>query len=288
MGHRNAIPEDKYRHAAFSKQAGEWLSQNFISEQRTQDHTIYLVQWQRIAYFHAMENAMLCSEDRIGKQTLEEFAQTERYNRWIMEILRPHIKGSRLLEVGCGLGNITRLLAETCRPTALDIRPEYVSRVEKELKVPALCGDLSQTALFQAEFDTVICLNVLEHIADQEQALANMRHALHPGGRLLLLVPAFQWLFGTVDQALSHHRRYTRRGLRRLVEGAGFNTLSSRYFNVFGIPGWFLHNRVLRRNELPLGQLRSFDRLVPLLRILDRPFRALAGISVVLIAENPA
>ena len=135
-------------------------------------------------------------------------------------------------------------------------------------------------------FDTIVCLNVLEHIDDDVASLDSMFRLLQPAGRLVLLVPAFPALYGTLDRALGHYRRYTRNLLRERYSGAGFVMRHLEYFNMAGMPGWWVTGRVLRRELIPSGSLALYDMLVPLFR-LERiiPFRV--GQSLIAIGERP-
>ena len=225
--------------------------------------------------------------DTIGKKTLEGFAAAEKYNRWLTSRIIPFMNGKKILEIGCGLGNISKILAEQFNLTAIDIRKDYTDEVAKKLKITTDCVDLSQKTAYHDVFDGAVCLNVLEHIEEEQKALKNIYEALHPGGRFAVLVPAFNWLYGSIDEAIFHKRRYTRKRLRKALQTAGFDVKKTFYFNVFGIPGWFWQNRIRKRKELPDGQLSLFNKLVPALKIFDIPFRPFLGISVVAWAEKP-
>jgi len=137
----------------------------------------------------------------------------------------------------------------------------------------------------------VLCVNVLEHIREDGVALRHIREVLVPHGRLLLLVPAGKYLYGTLDRALGHYRRYEREELAARVRDAGLRPVQVRYMNLAGIPGWFLNSRVLKRTLLPQGQLRWFDRLAPLFirseRMLRRWWDLPVGQSLICIAEKP-
>ena len=226
--------------------------------------------------------------DAAGKTTLEGFSQAEKYNKWLLNQFRRHIKGPKVLEIGCGLGNISKLLCEEFELSALDICSEYTEHTAKELGITTACHDISVKPYKKNHFDSAFIVNVLEHIPDEQKALANIKLALKPGGHLAVLVPAFMWLYGTVDEAIDHQRRYTRRTLRAALEKAGYEVSSVSYFNVFGMPGWLLHNRILKKDTLPDGQLKLFDTLVPVLKPVDVLFRKLMGISVVAHAIKPA
>jgi SAM-dependent methyltransferase len=135
--------------------------------------------------------------------------------------------------------------------------------------------------------DTVLSLNVLEHIRDDREALRNCFRALAPGGRLVLLTPAHAALYSAMDQNLGHHRRYGGLELERLVTEAGFHKVDWRYLNALGALGWFINGRLFRRRLLPSHQVRGFDWLIGWMKMESRlklPF----GLSVLLTAEKPS
>ena len=134
--------------------------------------------------------------------------------------------------------------------------------------------------------DTVVCINVPEHIRDDRGTLRNFHEVLRPGGRLVLLVPAIPLLFSTLDEALDHHRRYTRPRLVHKMEGAGFRLIESRYLNFFGIAGWILSGKILRRRILPSTLLGLFNTLVPAFRAFERLTGPPIGLSVIAVGEK--
>jgi SAM-dependent methyltransferase len=150
------------------------------------------------------------------------------------------------------------------------------------LRLPATNGEVQAERL-----DTIICLNVLEHVRDDELSLATMFQLLQPGGRLVLLVPSLPAIYGTLDRALGHFRRYTPSELRQKYAAAGFRMRHLEYFNMAGIPGWWFTGRVLRRELIPTGSLRWYDALVPLFR-LERFLPWRLGQSLIAVGERPA
>jgi SAM-dependent methyltransferase len=138
----------------------------------------------------------------------------------------------------------------------------------------------------QRRFDTIVCLNVLEHVADDDLSLQAMRSLLDRRGRLILLVPALPGLYGSLDRALGHVRRYTSRELRAKFDRGGLRMRHLEYFNLAGLPGWWLTGRVLRREMIPAASLRWFDMLVPLFR-LERLLPWRLGQSLIAIGEAP-
>ena len=212
-----------------------------------------------------------------------------RYNRWMFERLRRWI-GRSVLEIGSGIGNLSAFLLDRERLVLTDTRDEYLIRLRERfggranVSVARLYLPDDDRAVAGQRFDTVICLNVLEHVDDDISALHAIRRLLAPGGRLVLLVPALQALYGTIDRALGHHRRYNRDGLADLLRATGYTLAHIEYFNLAGIPGWWWAGRVLHRETIPGGSLKLYDALVPLFR-LERFFPWRVGQSLIAIGE---
>ncbi len=230
--------------------------------------------------------------DPVGAATLERMAAAPRYNRWMFERLCPWV-GRRVVEIGAGTGNMSAFLADRERLVLTDTEPYYLGRLRErfagrphvrvaELRLPA-----RDPALAAERLDTVMCLNVLEHIEDDRGSLRAMRDLLQPGGRLVLLVPALRALYGTLDEALGHFRRYGPGELTAKLGQAGFRVRHVEYFNLAGVPGWWLTGRVLRRRLIPAGALRWYDALVPLFR-LERLLPWRVGQSLIAIGEVAA
>lgn len=205
--------------------------------------------------------------------------------------LRPWIgRAQRVLEIGSGIGNLSAFLLDRERLVLTDTREEYLQRLRRRFGGRAnvsvarilLPDDLA--ALGTQRFDAIICLNVLEHIEDDHGSLVAMRNLLAPGGRLVLLVPALPVIYGEMDRALGHIRRYTRAGLRDRFHGAGYRLAHMEYFNLAGIPGWWWTGRVLGRRTIPSGPLKLYDVLVPLFR-LERFLPWRVGQSLIAIGE---
>ena len=195
-----------------------------------------------------------------------------------------------MLEIGSGIGNLSAFLVDAERLVLTDTRREYLDRLRTRfaghphIEVERLYLPNEDSALAGQRFDTIICLNVLEHVENDVASLAAMRNLLVPSGRLVLLVPALPVLYGSLDRALGHYRRYTPGQLAAKVQGAGYRVRHIEYFNVAGIPGWWLAGRVLRRTVIPVGPLRLYDALVPLFR-LERLIPWRVGQSLIVIGE---
>lgn len=227
----------------------------------------------------------------VGHETLDRISESlGRYNRWMVEQIADAV-GNEVLEVGSGIGNLSHFLQDRGRVCLTDVSETYLDLLRQRFghlpHVSVHPWDLGQDppeALQPGSFDTVICLNVLEHIEDDDAALRRIRALLKPGGKLALLVPAHMALYNGFDKGLLHFRRYQKGGLRRQLAACGFETHRIWYFNALGALGWFVNGTLLRKTVLPTGQMKLFDLLVPLLK-LERWVPLPFGISVIAIAE---
>ena len=132
--------------------------------------------------------------------------------------------GYRVLEVGCGTGGVLNVLESACgrgRVTAMDLFPEALGYARRRARCPLVQGDIHR-APFRVAFDIVGAFDVIEHLSDDARPLSFMRGLLRPGGALVVTVPADPSLWSYFDDASGHFRRYTRAGLVRALEGAGF------------------------------------------------------------------
>ena len=215
-----------------------------------------------------------------------------RYNAWLGRKLAGHL-GRRVLEVGAGIGTITKHIAPgRDLVVALEVDRFYYDRLQHLFAhspqvVPHLAGveQADWHKLKEYRFDSILLSNVLEHIADDRGAVLNFKGLLPPGGRLVVLVPANPALFGSMDEAVGHFRRYTRRALSDLLTGCGFTVEALEPMNVLGIPGWFVNGRLLRRRAMPPLQLRAYDLLAPTLARLEDRLRPKVGMSLLAVAR---
>ncbi len=209
--------------------------------------------------------------DTIGAATLHEMVAAPAFNRWMYDRLARWI-GQRVLEVGSGIGNMSQWFVDRDHVVLTDRDPAYREELRRrfggrdnvtvrELSLPDVPPELRNDG-----FDSIVCLNVLEHIDDDVASLEAMRSLLRPGGRLVLLVPALQSLYGSLDESLGHFRRYSTALLRSRYRETGFAMARLEYFNLAGIPGWWIAGRVLKRTVIPTGPLAIYDKLVPVFR----------------------
>ena len=233
-----------------------------------------------------------CYENRFGHDILNNLSLARRFSAWMVDSILPHL-GVNILEVGSGIGNISRLLPKKERLTVTDNDPIYVDILEDAFADNDIVNvaklDLNSDMDFSRlnrGYDTIVCLNVLEHIEDDHAATRRMFSALEPGGKLVLLVPQYQALFGSYDKHLFHCRRYNHDHLNALMTNCGFRVIYARGFNFPSLFGWWLNSVVLKRNQMGKVQLKLFDMLVPVFRTMEKVL-PLPGLSLIMVGEKP-
>ncbi len=224
--------------------------------------------------------------DAYGSEILARLNRAPRFTRWMADTIRPYV-GERVLEIGAGIGNLTANLVPRAKYHASDINPHYLDRLEtlKQTRpyLQVHYTDASAAETYPAEqFDTVICMNVVEHLANDVEALCNIRRSLDKNGRAIVLVPNGPRLFGSLDKVLGHYRRYTQEQLVQVCQDAGFSVEKVLKFNRFGTPGWWLNGRILKKETFGFWQIKLLNFLVPFVRPIDRflPFPHLSWIII--------
>jgi SAM-dependent methyltransferase len=232
-----------------------------------------------------------CYKDRPGHEVLGSFANAHKFNSWVSDIIRPYV-GDYVLEIGAGIGNITQKLMPRIKYIASDCDPVYVKVLNNlAIRRPGLvakCIDATKSndiANIKESVDTVICIDVLEHIVEDSKVLANLRDALVKGGRLIVLVPQGQWLYSSLDKAVGHVKRYSKHELEGLLRENGYEIEKMITFNKVGLPGWILNGKLLRRNKMAKYQLKIYDSIVFLSRRIDA-FLPWPGLSIIAVARK--
>lgn len=227
-------------------------------------------------------------EDQEGLHTLEAISEAEHFNTWMYREVSPFLTG-RILEVGSGIGNLSGCFIRDGKDiTMSEIRSTYCSRLQAQwpdrsvLQMDLVDARFNETfAGLTGSFDSAFALNVIEHIGDHALAMKNLVSLVKPGGKVLILVPAHQFLYNKLDTGLAHFRRYDKSSLAGLMMGAGLKVERSWMFNALGIPAWITGGLLFRENEIGHGQMKTYDRLVPLARLLDRVTFNRIGLSVI-------
>lgn len=223
---------------------------------------------------------------------LEAVAEAKNYYDWIIDSFAGRI-GERAVEAGAGIGTVADLILQRAAPRELLlIEPDGSNvghlrkRFQKDGRVEVRRGYLEEFAP-SLKADSVIAVNVLEHVERDADFLRAAHEALVGRGSLLLLVPALPAIFGSLDRAFDHFRRYTRSGLRRQLLDAGFEIETLRYLNMVGVAAWFASGRIFRRTTLGRGQVRFYDRyVIPALRQIETRFNPPIGQSILAIARK--
>ena len=190
--------------------------------------------------------------------------RAERYQRWIIDAFECDL-GGEVLEIGAGVGAMTRWLAMRARHvTALEPDGASRSRIDRlhRPNVSTIGGRIEDLAAMSLVADVAVLVNVLEHLDDDARALAAIHAALRPGGRVCILVPAHQRLFGSLDEVYGHRRRYSSARVGRLLARNGFTVERLRYLNPVGAAGWLVMGRILRRRTISPFAVTVAERVV--------------------------
>jgi 2-polyprenyl-3-methyl-5-hydroxy-6-metoxy-1,4-benzoquinol methylase len=235
--------------------------------------------------------------DTEGEDTLNTIALANHFNKWMYETIKPYCKGN-ILEIGSGVGNISEyFLNDNASILLTDIREVYCDSLRDKFTGKNTLLGIENMNLVDTEFDTkfsrhlnkydtVFALNVVEHIFDDKLAVSNCYKLLKTGGQLIILVPAYQWLYNDFDKELEHYRRYTRKKLENLFTTSDFKVSHSQYFNAAGIAGWLVSGKMQHHKIIPAGQIRLFNRLVSLFRLFDKLILNSFGLSVITVGKK--
>jgi 2-polyprenyl-3-methyl-5-hydroxy-6-metoxy-1,4-benzoquinol methylase len=222
---------------------------------------------------------------------LSALEEAGNYADWIYRLVRPYL-GKRVLEVGAGHGELTERLRRQAHVTATDLSKRCVDELALRFaacdEVEVLQADVAALGAEDRRFDSVVLVNVLEHIDDDVHALADLREVLEPGGRLCVFVPAFEGLYSDFDRTIGHRRRYRRANLVTKFDRAGFDVLDARYVNTVGALAWWLFARQFGQVPTQRWSVKVYDRLaVPLIRRLEDGRAPRFGQSLLCIGERP-
>lgn len=225
---------------------------------------------------------------------LETLSTADRFNDEVWRRVQSFV-GTDILEVGMGIGIFTERLLTRGKVFGVEIVPEFVAEARRRLGarpgLECLVADVGGAELPDSlrgrAFDTIVCMNVLEHIDNDRGTLKRFLSMLRPGGKLVLVVPAHRWLFNPLDSHDGHFRRYERAELSEKLKTAGFSVIHESTFNLFGIAGWFLNGTILRRKDLPSGQMGLFNKAAPLLFWLENLVGPPIGLSLLAVGTKP-
>lgn len=242
-----------------------------------------------VLYFWLVDDLYVPS---YGRGMLNNLTGTPNYLTWVTRVIRPYL-GDTVLEIGAGLGNLTgRLMGKKLRYVAGEHDGLYLHALRNRfLRTPSVtvCElDPEKSASFEpwrGGFDSALCVNVLENVADPKDVLASLASCIKDGGNLVVLVPQGTPLFGTVDQGLGHRRRFDQEPLRKMIGELGLEVYQVHQINKIGTPAWWFASRVLRRERISRPGLKLWDKTVWLQRIID-PVLPWRGLSLVMVARK--
>ena len=231
------------------------------------------------------------TQDRYAADDLETMQEARRYSDHVFGLVRGFL-GSRVLEVGSGIGTMTQRLVDVAdHVVGIEPNPNCATRIQEAMGhdprfTLRVCHfeECDAAELTSQRFDSVLLVNVLEHIADDVGALKAFKQIVVPGGRVVVFVPALQMAYGPLDAELGHHRRYSKRTLRAAFDKAGLELVRLRYTNPIGLAGWMYNAHISKSTKHSLGQVKLFETLVapwalPLERLLPPPI----GLSLVAV-----
>ena len=233
----------------------------------------------------------------VGKD-LEAMTFAVNYQRWVLSMFEPFL-GNRVVEVGAGTGSFSELLLERQSESLSLVEPSTDMYRQLRRRVDEL-NSAAPVKTYNAIFenvaaqirsserpDSIIYVNVLEHIEDDVAELQLVSNALETGGRLFIFVPALQGLHGSFDRQINHFRRYSRLELEQKCVAAGFKVITSRYFDFLGIVPWWVKYRLLQSQKMEPGALKIYDRyVVPIAKRLESMITPPVGKNVLLVAER--
>jgi len=239
-----------------------------------------------ILYFWLIDDLYV---ESYGRGLLNSLTGTPHYLSWITRLLRPHL-GDTVLEIGAGLGNLTgRLMGKKLRYVAAEKDPLYLDALRNRfLRTPSVsvceldpnaCADFEA---WQGQFETALCVNVLESVDDPAAVVRSLRTCLKPGGALIVLVPQGRGLFGSLDKGMGHKRRFAAKELREMLAGCGFTVEREHQLNKLGAVSWWIVGTVLRRSHMSRPVLKLWDKTVWFWRRVDGllPWPGLSLIAV--------
>lgn len=226
---------------------------------------------------------------------LDSLSTIKNYYTWILQEFEPFL-GNRVLEVGAGIGTFSNILLSLekveklflLEPTQelMEVLKKTFGDNPKIVLISSPAEDISTEYVRDMDIDTVIFVNVLEHIRDDVDIMKKFSEGLKHGSRILTFSPAFQLLYGHIDATAGHYRRYTKKSIRQKLEDAGLKVVRLRYFNLLGFFSWLLFVRLLSADDFNEGGLKLYNSIIPFLQKMEKMIPPPIGQSVIAIGEK--
>lgn len=228
--------------------------------------------------------------DYEGHVNLETAVKRKNFTKWVLEETSSKLKGD-ILEIGSGLGTYSKYFIQNHPNSKIvlsDISSSYIQNLKGKFlskTVDVFKLDLNNKADFSKigynKFDSIIAINILEHVKDDVFALSELHKMLKENGILIILVPANKFLYNVIDESISHFRRYTKYELKNKLYDTNFTIQKIYSFNILGILGWFLNGNVFKKSEINKNTSSFFDKLVPIMKIIEKFFGRKFGLSII-------
>ena len=243
---------------------------------------------------HRIANSLYCMANDVpfdySGTELAALSAAVNYYEWILSRFERYL-GNSIAEVGAGIGNFSKLLLRTS-PQQLfafepstNLYPQLAEGVGRDQCIVPI-NDYFAPRYVPEGVDSIIYINVLEHIEHDLNELKKAYEALRPGGHLIVFSPALSWLYSDFDKQVGHHRRYTKRGIADLAKEAGYRVVVAEYFDIAGIVPWYL-SFVLLKGQPSVQNVALYDRLiVPPMRLAEGVLRPPLGKNVLLVATK--
>lgn len=225
---------------------------------------------------------------------LESMHFAKNYHDWITRAFTPYL-GEHAAEVGAGCGSYSDNLLAAGVKQLVAFEPSSNMYQQLESKFSKHPNVKTINAIFQdhyqeyrQKFDSVVYVNVLEHIENDLEELEMVHTSLKDDGHVLIFVPALSWLYGELDRKVGHFRRYHKKPLNQLVKDAGFDVIFSYYFDVAGILPWYV-SFVLFKAEMSGANVQLYDRwVVPIMSRVETIIKPPLGKNILLVAKKGA
>lgn len=226
-----------------------------------------------------------------GKE-LEAMSFASNYYTALIRLLSPFL-GEKVAEVGAGTGNLSRLILKekisdlTAFEPSANLFPLLCEALKEESNKVSINNYFHEVSHnYQSYFDSILYVNVLEHIEDDKKELEYIKYSLNKNGYACIFVPALTWLYSDFDKSIGHYRRYHKKDLVRLVESSGLKIVKADYIDFIGIFPWYI-SLVLLKNKLNVKHVKLYDKYVfPVTKFVENIIPLPIGKNLLLIAKK--
>ena len=231
----------------------------------------------------------------VGHENLETATQRKNFTKWVYEAIFSGLKGD-ILEVGSGLGTFSEHIIRDFPDSSVtlsDISLSYIQNLKEKFsgKNVTVCKlDLNVQEDYEdigyEKFDSIIAVNVLEHVKNDELALQQLYKMLRKNGILIVLVPANKFLYNVIDKSIGHWRRYTKNELETKIKNTKFSVEKMFSFNMLGMVGWYVNGNLCKKAVINKKASKVFDKLVPVMKVVEKILRRRIGLSIICYSKK--